>query len=67
MQLALAPIQSAARPHPEVPAKRASKDLLLERHFLILAWPPALRRRSVEFAVLAPIVFGLGYALAAMI
>lgn len=41
--------------------------LLLERHFLILAWPPALRRRSVEFAVLAPIVFGLGYALAARI
>lgn len=39
--------------------------LLLERHFLTLAWPRALRSRSVEFAVLAPIVFGLGFAFAA--
>jgi hypothetical protein len=43
------------------------RALLLERHFLSLAWPPALRSRSVEFAVLAPIVFGLAYALAATV
>lgn len=39
--------------------------LLLERHFLSLTWPACLRSRSVEFAVLAPIVFGLGFAFAA--
>lgn len=39
--------------------------ILLERHFLLLAWPACLRSRAVEFAVLAPIVFGVGYALAA--
>ncbi len=57
--------QRASVPHPEVPAQRASKDLLLERHFLALAWPARLRSRAVEFAVLAPIVFGVAYALAA--
>lgn len=39
--------------------------ILLDRHFLHLAWPACLRSRSVEFALLAPIVFGLGFALAA--
>lgn len=41
--------------------------ILLERHFLLLAWPACLRSRAVEFAVLAPIVFGVGYAITARI
>lgn len=39
--------------------------LLVERHPLVIAWPRCLRSRAVELAVLAPIVFAIGFALAA--
>ena len=39
--------------------------ILSERHFSSLAWPRCLRSRAVEFAVLAPVVFCLGFAIAA--
>lgn len=50
---------------PDSGRKFALAALLVERHPLAIACPKILRCRAVEFAVLAPIVFGLGFAIAA--
>lgn len=57
-----APCPQARRARPGL---RRLAALLVERHPLAIACPKVLRSRAVELAVLAPIVFCIGFAIGA--